>query len=317
MAGYLIDKNNFDLVPGDSYSVRVSGVLTLDVAEWSFNTQRVSVPMSVFEIHTINVPPADMSVWAAAGVYASSESVKPGYITFSCSSVPSQDLTFTVTTTPVSAIGGFAGTGNSLTLYSGTSPAVVVPEGVDDIAASAFYGNTNITSVLIPFDTMTIGEHAFENCTAMTSFKGDAPAGAITDAVGYDTIGAYAFGGCTALTEIILDGGLYGAIADYAFSGCTGLTSITFATGYVGTKLAFDGCTNVTTIVLNGGVAWFADIDVSFTDVLTAECLSDMIAALNDYSGGEAHTLTVGATNRARISAEDIAAAEAKNWAVI
>lgn len=320
MNGYLINKNNFDLVPGDSHSPRVSGVLTLDAGDWSYNTQSVTVPMSVFEIHTINVPPADMAVWSENGVYASSEDAGLNSITFTCGSVPSQDLTFTVTTTPVSAIGDFEGTGNSLTQYNGTSAAVVVPDGVDDISASAFYDNTNVTSVLIPFGSMTIGEHAFENCAALTSFKGDAPEGAITDSVGYDSIGAYAFGGCTALTEIILDGGFNAAIADYAFSGCTGLTTIKLAGSYNATKLAFDGCINVTTIVFDyvpGVRAWTNNADFSFTDVLTAESLSDMITALYDYTGGEAHTLTVGATNRARISAEDIAAAEAKNWTVI
>ena len=49
---------------------------------------------------------------------------------------------------------------------------------------------------------------------------------------------------------------------------------------------------------------------------LTHDSLAAMINNLYDYSGGTAHTLTIGATNLAKLSAEEIAAATAKNWTI-
>ena len=215
-----------------------------------------------------------------------------------------------------SAIGDFSGSGNTLDAYTGSGNDIVIPDGIAAISDKAFSGK-EITSVLVPFRSLTIGDYAFANCTEMVSFKGDTSGiwGPPPDAVLFDKIGMYAFANCVSLETIVLDPAGNGIIADYAFKDCTGLTSI-YTDSYIGTKNAFDGCVNVEKIGITGPVmAWNADF--SFTDKLTAECLSDMIDQLYDYSGGEAHTLTIGATNRSRLTAEQIAAASAKNWTIV
>lgn len=313
MAGYSIDKDSFALVPNGIATV--SGAFTLSAEGWENNAQTASVPLEFFYINTINVPPEELGKWGEYGVYASSESVSGNTITFSCNSAPSQDLHFTVTRIAASAIGDFYGSGNTIDAYTGSESDIVIPDGIAAISDKAFAGK-EITSVLVSFSRLTIGDYAFANCSDMLSFKGDTSGifGPPPDAVMFDKIGMYAFASCTSLEAIVLDPVGHKVIADYAFKDCTGLTSITLSE-YAGTKNAFDGCTNVEEINVIAVLAWNADF--SFTDQLTAECLSDMIGQLYDYSGGEAHTLTIGATNRSRLSAEQLATAEAKNWTIV
>lgn len=55
-------------------------------------------------------------------------------------------------------------------------------------------------------------------------------------------------------------------------------------------------------------------INISIFDRLTHDSLVDLIAALVPCNGLSAKTLTIGATNKAKLSAEEIAVATAKNW---
>lgn len=48
-----------------------------------------------------------------------------------------------------------------LTAYSGADEVSVIPEGVTEIKASVFAGNTTITSVIIPKTVTSIGNYAF------------------------------------------------------------------------------------------------------------------------------------------------------------
>lgn len=313
MAGYSIEKDSFALIPNGIATV--SEMFTLSAEGWENNAQTASVPLEFFYINTVNVPPEELGKWGEYGIYPSKENISHNSITFSCNSAPSQDLHFTVTRIAASAIGDFSGSGNTLDAYTGSGSDIVIPDGIAAISDKAFSGK-EITSVLVPFRSLTIGDYAFANCTEMVSFKGDTSGiwGPPPDVVLFDKIGMYAFANCTSLEAIVLDSVGHKVIADYAFKDCTGLTSITLSE-YVGTKNAFDGCTNVEEINVIAVIAWNADF--SFTDKLTAECLSDMIDQLYDYSGGEAHTLTIGATNRSRLTAEQIAAASAKNWTIV
>lgn len=312
MAGYSINKNNYDLLP--SAIASVTGTFTLAANAWINGEQSVQIPLEFFCVNTININPDELSTWSQYGVYASSESVSLNTITFTCDSTPATALHFTVTQIPVNTIGDFEGAGGTLDVYTGADTSIVIPDGINVISDNVF-AQKNITSVLLPLSPMTIGAQAFSGCSSLASFKGDTSSaiGVMTDEVVVHSIGAYAFKDCTSLTAIVLD--VTGSISDYAFKDCTGLTSISFNGGiYGGTKNAFDGCTNVTSITI-GGAGLFSDVDYSFTDSLSAECLADIINALG--SGFGDHTLTIGATNRARLTAEQIAAAEAKGWSIV
>lgn len=320
MAGSAIDKYNFDLIPSDTTSV--SETYTLPANGWSGNSQRISIPQNEpFILSTVLIPPDELSVWAECGVYASEENISGGHITFTCSDMPSIDLHLSLSRTRLSSLAGFIGEGSRVDGYIGLGGDIVVPDGVTEIGAEAFKDNGSITSVLVPYTEMTaIGAGAFEGCSSLTSFKGDTGSmvGPEPDEVYVDTIGANAFKNCINLTSIVLN--VVDTVADYAFSGCTGLTEITFCNGGTygdSTKLAFDGCVNVTNII-PGGAPLLSDVDYSFTDILTAESLAGIINHLGDGTQfGLELTLTIGATNRSRLTAEQIAAATAKGWTIV
>ena len=80
--------------------ITTSALLTLTTVGWSNNTQTVAFSHDTSRRNVIDVTPADIPAWGAAGVYASAET--SAGITFTCSSVPASALTFRVTSIGVS-----------------------------------------------------------------------------------------------------------------------------------------------------------------------------------------------------------------------
>ena len=308
----VVDKQTFDMVPeGGGNSAGKATTMTLTTGGWDGTSQVKILPVEYFQLTTIIIPPDKMSVWAEHGIYAEI-SYDDGGLLFQCDTAPSENLQFTAVQTPLSEINSFTGNGGTVTGWNLTYNQMPVPYGVTGIADGAF-ADRNFTKVVVAKTATTIGSRAFAGCTAMTAFE---PNELPDNYVAVDSIGAYAFDGCTALAEIWLNCNTGATIADYAFNGCTGLETITLGGDYTGTKLVFNGCVNVTSIVFQDA-EWENDADFSFTDNLTATSLGDMIDKLKDYSSGTAHTLTIGVTNKSRLSSAQIAAAEAKNWTVV
>ena len=96
-----------------------------------------------------------------------------------------------------------------------------------------------------PYYTVTsIGDHAFENETGVTSVK-------IPNTV--TSIGEWAFYGCTSLTSITI-GNNVETIWDYAFRECTNLSSITIPASVTTICLgAFWDCTGITEVIIEDG----------------------------------------------------------------
>lgn len=121
---------------------------------------------------------------------------------------------------------------------------VVIPSKVNDvpvteIAANAFIGNANITSVTIPDTVTKIGANAFSNCTNLKSIQ-------IPDSV--TELGTGIFSGCSALIGVTFGTGVK-TIPKGAFQSCTGLLSITIPTTIetIG-ESAFNSCTTLRTV---------------------------------------------------------------------
>lgn len=185
---------------------------------------------------------------------------------------------------------------DTLVGYTGTATTVTVPgyfNGgcVSKIAASAFSGNTNIKKITLNSATTTIGEGAFEGCTALTTVSGagvtDIEAEAFKDCTAFTTltmaslltIGDRAFSGCTSLTTLKLS--KLNTIGAYAFeeSGLTTLTATRLTTIGEG---AFSGCGlnsyNFTTVTTIGERAF------ENCNKLTSLTLTNKITALGDYA---------------------------------
>ena len=96
--------------------------------------------------------------------------------------------------------------------------SVTIPEGVTRIEAIAFGSCTSLKSVTIPEGVTYIGDLAFDSCTSLTS---------VTIPEGVTHIGNRAFWGCTSLTSVSLPASV--TMCDQSFYGLN-LTKVTFAT---------------------------------------------------------------------------------------
>jgi len=88
------------------------------------------------------------------------------------------------------------------------------------IGESAFWGCTNLTSIIIPNSVTSMGGYVFAECINLTS---------VTIGNSVTSIETNTFTRC-ALTSVTIPASVT-SIGDFAFEECTGLTSVTFAAG--------------------------------------------------------------------------------------
>jgi hypothetical protein len=150
---------------------------------------------------------------------------------------------------------------------------------ITTINASAFKDCAKLTTVASSVETGTVnvvGNNAFENCTSLTSFN-------FTTTTYNVTIGDYAFKGCTALQEVT--GYRFLSVGQSAFEGCTALTKFEFEAALEETKTgtistdAFKGCTALASIAIHGAKwtvsesafsGWTAAQTITFLDLSEA-----------------------------------------------
>ena len=181
----------------------------------------------------------------------------------------------------------------------------VIPEGIKQIAGSAFRGCVGLTSVTIPNSLTSIGDFAFYECSSLTS---------VTTGNGLTSIGYYAFYGCSSLTSVTTGNGLT-SIGDYAFDGCSGLTSITIPNsvtsigecafyGCSGLKSinipnsltsierhTFDGCSSLTSITIPNSVTSIGYSAFSRCSGLTSVTIGNSVESIDYYAFRECSNL--------------------------
>ena len=172
--------------------------------------------------------------------------------------------------------------------YSSNSSSVpsslktVVITGGSSIGASAFYGCSNLTNVIIGNSVTSIGKSAFYGCSSLNSitlpFIGDSLNGTSDTHFGYifgdgigvneyvpnslrtvvitgmSNIGTGAFYDCSNLTNVIIGNNVM-SIGYQAFDGCSNLTNITIGNRVtsIGSQ-AFYNCCNLSSITIPNSV---------------------------------------------------------------
>lgn len=93
-----------------------------------------------------------------------------------------------------------------------------IPDGVTDVADSAFAGAKHLASVTVPASVSWIGYEAFRDCVKLTAFE--LPADSKVSMIAQNT-----FSGCASLEQVRLSASVK-AIEENAFSGCTMLVKV-------------------------------------------------------------------------------------------
>ena len=163
-----------------------------------------------------------------------------------------------------------------------------------------FFNNTDITEAPI-YDARktTSTSYMFRNCTNLIS------------------CGSYDFQICSTFT--------------YMFSGCSKLTTVDLLNMERATSLTsmFQGCSKLTNLggFANLGQGYVSTasgnnssykLDLSVSNLLTHDSLMNVINTVYDLKsdGKTAQTIQVGSTNKAKLTAEEIAMATNKYWII-
>ena len=158
---------------------------------------------------------------------------------------------------------------------------VTLPSTIKVINAYTFYKNYNLKTINIPDNLIRIETGAFFQCNS--------------------------------LTNITLPSGVQ-YLRNQAFYNCSGLTGVTIPNSVIsfGTD-AFSKCSNLENVVLESGFN-ASDLDLSASTLYSVNTLVAMLNALANRTGQVPYTLTLGSTNLAKLSNEQLAIATEKNW---
>ncbi len=153
----------------------------------------------------------------------------------------------------------------------GTVGEVVIPEGVTTIGELAFDWCSALTAVVIPEGVTAIGDSAFYSCSSLRSV--DIPEGVTA-------IGNYAFAWCSALTSVDIPSSVT-TIGDRAFNYCYALTSIVIPEGVTSIgDLAFEDCSALTSVVIPEGVTSIGDLAFARCSSLTSIVIPSSVTTI-------------------------------------
>lgn len=239
------------------------------------------------------------------------------------------------------------------TFYGCDGLTLFIPEGTTTIAEEAFKGCEVLKEVVTPSTVTEIRPKAFMDCSRLkkatiatdsaTEFK--LLLGAFSQCYNLEevtlpstikVINAYtfyknynlqtinmpsslvrietgAFLQCNSLTNITLPSGVQ-YLRNQAFYDCRGLKTIGIpnSTKEFGNK-CFGLCSALENVVLESGFN-ASGLDLSASTLYSVNTLVAMLNALANRTGQVPYTLTLGSTNLAKLSNEQLAIATEKNW---
>ena len=145
-------------------------------------------------------------------------------------------------------------------------------DGVTSIGEYAFNNCSALTSVTLGNSVTSIGNHAFAYCSGLTSIT-------IPDSV--TSIGDYAFYKCTSLTSITI-GNSVTSIGEYTFSD-SGLTSIIIPDSITSiSSAAFYECSELTSVIIGNSVTSISSAAFQNCSELTSITIPDSVTSIGD-----------------------------------
>ena len=154
---------------------------------------------------------------------------------------------------------------------------------ITQIPDEAFYGCTNLQSIVLPEKVTIIPRRAFQDCTSLRN---------VTLPDGLTSIRADAFQGCTSLTSITIPDNVT-TIYEGAFRFCSNLASITIPSSVTNiSSYVFDGCSNLVDVKLPNGIVSIASDAFYNCTSLTNITLPDSLTSISSGAFGNCSSLT-------------------------
>ena len=153
-------------------------------------------------------------------------------------------------------------------------------DNISSIEPNAFDSCSNLASITLPDSVTSIGPNAFNACYSLASIT-------LPDSV--TTLDYLSFGRCSSLKDVVLP------------------NSLSYVNPY-----AFQYSVNIENVIL--GQNFNCALTLSYSTRYSADTMVAMFEALKDLTGQTAKTLTLGATNLAKLTAEQKQIATDKNW---
>lgn len=188
--------------------------------------------------------------------------------------------------------------------YNTSLQSVVIPEGVTSIENYAFLSCSSLSSAVLPNSLTRLFDNAFGSCSNLQN---------VNLGSNLTAIDSQAFYGCQHLTSVTLPASL-SSVGSRAFMYCSALSTLEIqrAAGWFG-DYAFNFCTALENVTLVSGFNT-NNLNLSASTLYSAQTIVSWLNALADRTGQTAYTLTIGSTNLAKLTAEEIAIATNKNW---
>lgn len=168
-------------------------------------------------------------------------------------------------------------------------------------------GCSSLEYFLVPEGTTSFGNASFRECSSLESLKFPDSIRKITGQTFYD---------CINLTNIDLSNIV--TIGFEVFFGCKRLKNVFFPNTLktVGIQ-AFDHCSSLTNITLENNFDC-NNLNISSSSEYTRETMVSWFNALKDRTGeSSSYKLTIGNQNLKKLTSEDIAIANNKNWTIV